>query len=483
MWINGTDYVTNTQFPAFDTPNETNISAFQSTWRISPLVNSGYPYIPLMIDLPILELNPVYQPEYITIHCAHKENGVTVYPTIADILYSNGDAILTPTSCDVEETRNGMWSVNMVHPIDAEQRYKLIVIGAMLRVLGQAFTVKKVTETWNGNSGYISVYAEHIFYQLNDVWIYPRDHLIGVSGYFALYAIMHSYSEEEREGSFNYAFDYNSDLTFTDSMWVIHPDSGCTPIECILGGGGLIEIKGGELYRNNTYFSVNERMENAEDDAFTIRVGSNLSGIQRNIDMSSMVTYFRGYDPWGGWFAWAWDFGEFFGDLFPHYVVRSQNFEFPKEAENEGWDYGEWVSNEFAEITDAYLRKYGKPIVCYELTIEDVRKNPDFEFISKESLDKLRVGDKGYIWDSRFNGTKPISLEITSTVYDGITGKCKRITIGDKQSFVTTSMPSISFDDLEPDIVGGAVPILDGDGNIIFDGNDDRIIQEVLISG
>lgn len=485
MWVNNDgDYVTNTQFVT-DYPAAPHPSDITSIWRVDALTNSGYPFIPLMIDLPRLELNPVRQNDYITVYCAHKVNGVTVYPSIETIFYTNGDAILTPTSCDVEEIRNGMWSVSMTHPIDKEKRYKLIVIGAMLKVLGQAFTIKKVTETWNGNSGYISVYAEHIFYQLNDVWIYPRERLIGVNGHFSLYAIMHSYSEEQREGSFNYSFSYESDLVFTDSMWIIHPDNGCTPIECILGSGGLIEMKGGELYRNNTYFSVNERMENAEDDAFTIRVGENLSGISRNIDTSSMITYFQAFDPWGGTVAWAWNFGTFFGDLFPHYVVRSQNFDFPKEAENEDWDYSAWFFGEFNDMTLSYLLKNGKPIVCYELTIEDVRKNPDFEFISSESLDKLRIGDKGQIWDSRFDAEKPITLEITGTVYDGITGKCKKVTIGDKQSFVGSSMPSISFEDLEPEEVESFVLLRDGNGDVLYDGNDDRLVQyrEVINDG
>jgi hypothetical protein len=95
--------------------------------------------------------------------------------------------------------------------------------------------------------------------------------------------------------------------------------------------------------------------------------------------------------------------------------------------------------------------------------------------------ENLRVGDKGVIYDPFF-GNQPLGVEITGTEYDGITEKCTRVIFGDRQSFVSTSMPSIDWGQ-DPEIVGGASPILDGNGDIIYDGNGDRIMQEVLISG
>jgi hypothetical protein len=221
-------------------------------------------------------------------------------------------------------------------------------------------------------------------------------------------------------------------------------------------------------------------MENAKDNAFDIRVGRNLSGIQRTVDTSQMITYFRGFDPWGGWYAWAWDFSGYFGQQYPHYVVRSQNFDAPRASESEDWNYDEWFNNTFGETILAFLLKNGKPIICYEIDIEDTRKNPDFDFIAADTVDSLRVGDKGRLYDVRMGGE--ITIEIAQTVYDAIHQKCKKVTVGDKQSFVNASMPSYTFD-IAPVVVGGEAPEIDADGYMIqdADGNDvyTDIMQEV----
>jgi hypothetical protein len=489
MWVNdsGGGYVTNTQFLSGDMPPDFDAWEIPSCWKLDPLVNDGYPYIDLMIDLPRIELNPVKQNDYICIFCPRQISGSTVYPQQDELLNGNGDVILCPVSCACDDSLNGMRAVNIVHPADTEGRYKYIRVGAIVRVMGQLYTVMNVDERWDGNSGQVSFYAETIFYQLNDKFIYPRlpggtqISLIGFSGNHALEMIDTFTQDEAREGSHSYAFTHSSDIPQFPlfDYWKMPIENGCTPVEAILGAGGFIECKGGELYRNNFYFSINERMENASDCAFDIRIGKNLTGIRRIVDVSSMVTYFRAYDPWGGWFAIAWDFGEFFGDLFPHYVVRSQNFEFPSEAydEESDWSYDEWFENVFIPQATAFFQKNGKPVVRYEINLEDVRKNPDFEIIGDENF---RVGDKGRVWDSRF-GDEPLTIEVTGTVYDGIRGKCTQVIIGDRQSFVQTAMPAVEWG-TQPQIVAGGTPILDGNGDFLFDGDEYQIFQGVTIN-
>lgn len=489
MWIdNGGDYVTNTEFLDGEMPASPDLTGIESCWRIDPLINGGYPYIPLMLDLPRIVYHPISQRGYISIYTPRSEGGRTVYPSadeMCGLAQTNGDALLLCQSLENAHDKNSMWSISGVHPIDPEGRYRYIKIGAIIKNMGQLFTVKQVDEVWNGASGQISFYAEHVFYQLSDKFIYPyygnstvRKTLKGVDGEGALYYINIATSDEPREGSFSYAFTWSSDLDFGTDYWYMSVGSGCTPVEAILGSGGLIQSKGGELFRDNFRFSVNTRMEGADDAAFDIRIGKNLSGIRRVVDMSSMVSYFRAYDPWGGWFAVAWDFGAFFGDLFPHYVVRAKEYDFPPEAydDESGWDYGEWFGTEFIDRAMADFRKNGKPIVRYEIDLDDVRNNPDFEIIRGETF---RVGDKGRVWDERFGGA--LTMEITGVVYDGVRERCTRVIIGDRQSFVSTAMPAVDWD-VVPHIVAGELPILDADGNFILDADGKIIVQEVQVN-
>ena len=476
MWTNNSGgYVTNTQFVG-EIPENPNASHIESIWKIDPTINSGYPYITLMQDLQKLELTPVKQKRYIHIYCPHESSGHTVYPTKDEMddatgATTNGDWILTPTSCEVTEEHNGMWSVSMVHPIDPEGRYKSIQINSILKVMGQLFTIKKVDEKWNGSSGKVNVYAEHIFYQQNDGWIFPGKRVNGATGQMVIdnAAIRVDYQVREDPAPTIYEFDGRSHMDFDSPGYTKIVEDGCTMIECLLGSGGMTEQYGGELYRNNFYYSIEERMEHANDDAFDIRIGKNLTGIDRTVDMSSMITYYRAIDNYGSWRAWAWNYSSFFGDIFPHYVVRSESCQVPQEVEDGTMSYSEWLSL-LARKADAGLKKYGKPIICYDISMQDVRDNSDFAITADETL---RVGDKGKLYDERLGN--PITIEITKTVYDGIREKCKRIIVGDKQSFVATSIQSVDFN-IEPVPEATVSPMLDGNANFMIDGSGKRIV-------
>ena len=457
-YIEDGGYPQNTEF--IDAPEKPQSELPRSQWRIEEGKNDGYPWFDLLPSLPPMHVGPVNQRPYI---CVYAKN------TPKEEFASNGLAILTPTVCEVTDTLNGMNSVQMEHPIDTEGRWQLLIINNILKVNGQLYTIKTVDLSYTGNSGRVSVYAEHILYQLNDGWIFPVTYLQGSSGQAAIDNIMSHIDYQARPGAFIYSYTGSSDITTPFRREV---DAGCTPVDALLGGGGYIEKCGGELYRDNFYFSINSRMENSSDTAFDIRVGKNERGVRRTIDMSSMATYFRGYDGWGGWFAVAWDFEAFLSDLFPHYVVRSENFSKPQNADDEDFDYDDYFNNTFIPEVLAFFRRNCKPIIRYEIDIEDVRNNPDFALSGSE---RFRVGDKGTVYDDRIGGQ--LTIEITETVYDAVHDKYTRIAIGDRQSFVKTASPQLVVD-IAVDPLDSLVPVLDADGEYCFDADGEQIFEE-----
>lgn len=459
MWVDG---YTNTDF--VDAPAAPIVPEFPlSLWRCDPDVDDGLPHIALFPDIVRLHVNPVKQRPYISVYAKNTDK--------LDFV-TNGLAILTPTACEVSSALNGMISVQLEHPIDPEGRWELLVINNILKVDGQLYTIKTVDTQYTDNSGSVSVYAEHIFYQMNDGWIFPVTYLYGSTGQMALNSIREHTDYQSREGSFLYLFQGYSDITM-DTPFRLEVSAGCTPIEAILGGGGIVDKLGGELHRDNFYYSVCERMEGASDNAFDIRVGKNEAGVRRTIDTTSMATYFRAYDAWGGWFAVAWDFEAFFGDLFPHYVVRSENFSAPQNANDEDFDYGTWFNESFIPEALAWFKKNCKPIIRYEIDLRDVRQNPDFEIVAGETL---RVGDKGTLYDRRLGGA--LGIEITETVYDAIACRVTSITVGDRQSFVKTASPLLVVD-ITPDPVAQTVLVTDADGVFCYDADGVQIVEEV----
>lgn len=459
MWIDGytnTDFIDAPAAPLINPPPV-------SVWQIDPEVDLGYPFISLFIDSVRLHITPYKQRPYICVYAKDTAK--------ADFA-SNGLAILTPTSCEVTDTLNGMRSVQLVHPIDPEKRYELLIINNILKVNGQLYTIKMVDTQYIGAAGTVTVYAEHIWYQMNDGWIFPPTYLYGTSGQAALENILDKIDYQAREGAFIYAFQGESDITMT-IPFRRDIDDGCTPIDAMLGSGGFVEKLGGELYRDNFYFSINERMEDANDNAFDIRIGKNLTGVKRTVDTTTMATYFRAYDAWGGWWAVAWDFEDFLGDLFPHYVVRSQNFSKPSNADQPSFDYDVYFNQILIPEGMAYFKANCKPIIRYEITIEDVRQNPDFEMISAETL---RVGDKGTLYDKRLGGT--LGIEITETVYDAIRCKVTQVIVGDRQSFVSTASPLLVVD-VTPEPLASAGWLHDNSGGGLIDKDGNKLMRMV----
>lgn len=431
-------------------------------WRIDGTENDGYPFFLMLPEPAPPVILPVKQRPYICIYDKRTEK---------EDFAGNGLAILTPTKCEITETLNGMWSLEIEHPIDPEGRHKLLIINNIIKADGQLFTIKTVDHQFDGNSGAVTAYAEHIFYQLNDGWIYPNQVLIGETSQAAITSILDHIIYEFRQGAHIYAFEGVSNLELS-APFRLEITDGCTAIEAMLGSNGLADLAIGELFRDNFYFSIEKRMENANDEAFDIRVGKNTIGVSQTVDITSMASYFRGYDGWGGWFAIAWDFEAFFGDLFPHYIVRSSNFQKPQGADEEGFDYDKYFDEVFAQQVAAEFRANCKPIIRYEVDLEDVRNNPEFEIISNE---RLKVGDKGTLYDKRLGGQ--LKIEISETIYDAIKCKVTRATFGDRQSFVKTASPLITVD-LKADPVAVRVPVMDSSGALCFDASGEQIFEE-----
>lgn len=493
------------------------IGEFNDEWHTGDVtINGGYPYIPIMIDLPTIELHPVKQNPYITVWDIRTEQ--------AELEYSNknGLAILTPISCEVEENLNGAWTFSMQYPIDADGKWEYLQLRNLVKINGQYFTILNVQTVYDNNSGYIQCSGEHIFYQLADAWIFPGDIISGTTGENYLYAVN---ARTERYStvlsSLVYYFYYHSDLK---PSGIITKDvgEGCTPVDAILGSGGLIDQSGtgcAELCRDNFHYYVDYRMHGAQDNAFNIAVGRDLTGISRNFDTSQFVSYFRAYGD-GGWWAVAWVLEGFLSRKFPHHIIRSKKFNV---------DVNEFYWENLINQGRAFFRRNCKPIIGYEIDLEDVRNNPDFAMVLnpwyeltetvpsdwltnwqqyfqlvggeyvpvsgsvaptwsantyyKGYFDRLKVGDQGTISDVRFGDPQQgyrLTVKISGTVYDAIKHKVTKITIGDQAHF---SAPTASTVAIEPETVGGELWIQDADGAFILDANGEQIMQEVIVNG
>lgn len=474
------DYPTNPEF--IDKPKVLEDQPY-AIWafRQDDLINYGYPYHSLVPDLVRITLNPVRQREYICVYDML---------SIKQDFLTNGLAILDPTEATINEVINGEYSLTLTHPIDDLGKWRFIRESNIIKCQGQLFTIKRVE--WNQKSetsGTVTAFCEHIFYQLNDLWIFgddnnPADFMHCQSAMNHVMSVYTSYDEGEM---YRFDYDWSSDWEWgVGHEWTFVVDGeGQTPVEKLIGSGGIIDEKGGELYRNNFHFSINERMENAEDNAFDLRFGANLCGLHRTVDTSGLALWLRLTDSeTGSWVAVSYAGNSFPLFQFPHNIVRSQEIQYERRfyehmyamIEEHGMEASEMLMNRIYYDLLALWKNTCTPVICYEVDVKDLKN----VYPKMTNHYQYRVGNSGTILDEMLGGK--ITLKITETVTDGITGEVKSIVFGSKNSFTRSAGYPLEFD-AEPQEATYEFPLRDKNGRQIYDSRGKAIWRRGVING
>lgn len=448
-----------TRYPQYALDNSTK----DWTFRKNVNVNTGIPFLPFW-------KYPTYEPPTPPEGSEVYENPyLTVYDmeTKQDNFDNHGLAILCPTSGRIIEELNGEYSLSFTHPRDTDNKWQYVLEMNVVKALGQLFVIQKVDEVQSGGSGYVSAYAEHITYTLNDKWIFPPVTIAGYNGQTLIDSIMEQATDLGYDWQTTYDFDVTTDLNAPEGFrdWYEMAE-GVTPYEMLIGGNGFVAKLGGELYRDNFHMSINSRMEGARDNAFELAIGYNLTGIKRTVDLTTFCTYLRGYDVSNGdydnWFAVGWD-PSTLPRPYPREVVRSTNFYF---------DHPEYAEEgQLERETMLFFNQNCAPLVSYELNVVDLRRNPDYKMFSNNY--RFKVGDKGRVWDERLQAW--LELEITRTEHDIITGDCVKVVIGTQRSFTRPVgyQPVIS----RGIIIPAAEKVLEGLVPLYFNSAADKLID------
>lgn len=448
-------------------------------YRQNDLINRGYPYLVVFPDLEEIKLNPVRQREYITVYDMLSEK--------SDFL-TNGLAVLSPTSAKVYEVINGEYSLTLTHPMDALGKWRFIRESNIVKCQGQLFTIKRVE--WNhtsDNTGTVSAYCEHIFYQLNDLWIFGDLNRTPTRFAYcksAMDSIMSRYVSYDEGEMYRFAFDWSSDWEWSgENSWTLIIDGeGQTPVEKLIGSGGIIDEKGGELYRNNFHFSINERMENAQNDAFDLRFGANMKGLRRTVDTSTLALWLGLKDEETGAFMAISYAGLTFPLFqFPHNVVRSQSIRYEQDFYDWIWqlmdsgeDANEFIWERLYNDLLAIWKKSCTPVLCFEADVKDLKDI----YPELKNHYQYKVGNSGTIYDELLGGK--VTLKITETEMDGITGEVTRVVFGSKNSFTRSAGYPQEFD-AKPSKATYETPLRDNRRYTLYDSRGKKLMRKGVL--
>lgn len=187
-------------------------------------------------------------------------------------------ALTDAISCYVTEERNGIYELEMeypqtgVHFDDIQNGNIIMAIPSPYRAT-QPFRIYKVTKPLNGN---VTVYASHISYDLNKIPVSP------FSASTASSALAGIKTNMQIQNNFQFWTDKTTDAAFSSQV----------PAACrsILGGqeGSILDVYGGE-YEWDRY-TVRLHNKRGDDSGVVIRYGKNLTGLNQEGDISSLVT-------------------------------------------------------------------------------------------------------------------------------------------------------------------------------------------------
>lgn len=345
-----------------------------------------------------------------------RENVIRVYDyhEPQDGFKHNGLAILMPSECTEYQELNGRWDVELTHPIDDWGRWKTILPQNILKIDGQLFRIDEHTSVSGSSGMYIRVHAKHISYDIADEFVheYTGENLNGYEFITAMFgACLTDIDHYDK-----YHFYYNSDIENRTGVVEIADKS---LLNTLIGGDDcLINQLGGELYRNNFYFSINKRMEGAKDNAFALKYGFDMVGITQKVDYSGLVTWLATEDNGGNYFAVS-----YVNDIYPihHHIHSYRKFSYSNP------DVPDSMERLMRDGHTLFEQLY-VPKVFYEVNIASLKNDPKYKGFS--DLQNYRVGDRGTI-ECELLGIKT-TQQITAVEIDRLTGDIKKIKLGNE---------------------------------------------------
>lgn len=321
----------------------------------------------------------------------------------------NGLAILKPSECTSVHELNGRWDVTLTHPVDEWGRWKNLLPNNVLKIDGQLFRIDEHESVSDSSGIYIKVHAKHIWYDLADKVIYAKtvDHMNGQQYMNFIFDAHFCH----KDGYDEYEFQHNSDISKVVERAEI--DSETITSAFIGTNTSFLNLYGGELYRNNFYFSINERMEGAKDNAFALKYGFDMTKISQKIDYNDWITHLILEDNYGYVASTSWPYSTW---TLHHHKTKYMKIHYDSGPNLERLQHDR----------DDLFYKTCYPKVTYEINIASLKNDPKYkDFVD---LQNYRLGDRGTI-ECELLDIKT-TQQIVSIEKNELTGDIKSIKLG-----------------------------------------------------
>ena len=313
---------------------------------------------------------------------------IRVYPPNETAFTTNGLRCLFPQSAEVTLREQQAHSIRLVHPVDEDGAWKALQLHNILYVpiekrgvmTFQPMRIYKIQkQRQNGGKLSITVDARHVFYDLNSVLIQTCT----ISAAACQAAIGSTFSAAYRPTANTQAcdaFSYSSDISTTASAQY----ENISLTAALIGNDNSIaSLYGGELYVDGFRFSINSRMEGAQDNAFALSYAINMTGITATYDSDAQYNAVVGSS----------------GTSTQTRIAAASSVGLPFDrAIYAKFSYKSGTpAQQFSDDLDKYADTAKQVNASYQVTFADLSKFDDYGGF--DGLSTYEVGDTGTVYD------------------------------------------------------------------------------------
>ena len=347
-----------------------------------------------------------------------------------DFLY-NGLAVLSPYSAYTTEELNGSYAFEIEVPCIPddprpgrdEDTWKCIKMYNILKnSFGQLFQIYKLQYFTRNGVPFVKAWANHIWYYLADMLTLECQ---GQNNR-AWQVVNHLFEPRNAEGHGCTWFSGGTGLTSYEFDKYIDPELELNQnpehkynyrnvqlANALLGNSdSIVNVWGGEIYRDNFYFRIDKRKWDAVDDAFELVYGVNCTDVKYTPDTLNRKTeihascnngkypYVKSIIPDAG--------------LFPHQAISGLDFSYEEPS------YEVLIP----DVDDWWSKNTGW-LKTWEVQYVDFRKTNLGE--GWDQTRRIRVGDKGRVRDAFGNSDTQLVIQ---TKYNDLTGRLESLKLG-----------------------------------------------------
>ena len=321
-------------------------------------------------------------------------------------------------TCIVTEERNGQYELQMTYPLDGALYNDLQVSRIIWAVPSdgeeeQAFRIYKVSRPI---SGIVTVYAEHISYQLS---------CVPISRYSATSAAA-AMSGLESHAAVDCPFTFWTDLTTSGNFSVDAPAG----IRSMLGGteGSILDVFGGEYKWDN--YVVRLYAHRGADNGVTLRYGKNITDLQQEENITNTIT---------GVYPYWQDSDGNYVELTQKVILSENagNFPYPRVAVVDCSQEFETqpTQQQLLDWANDYIGKAGIGIPSVSIDVSFVALWQTEQYKNIAPLERVKLCDTVTVEYEKLGVSA--KAKVIRTEYDVLAERYKSIGIGDAKSTLT----------------------------------------------